>query len=88
MKRAGFMKYKKCMLQLGAYALGMEHTINISPDLFMIFVATKERSQVFAVQGATIEKYKNEWLATVDKYYSEILPAQNKIEMEAVDGDA
>jgi len=40
------------------------------------------------VQGATIEKYKNEWLATVDKYYSEILPALNKIEMEAVDGDA
>jgi hypothetical protein len=43
---------------------------------------------VFAVQGATIEKYKNEWLATVDKYYSEILPAQNEIEMEAVNGDA
>jgi hypothetical protein len=39
------------------------------------------------VQGSTIEKYKNKWLEAVTKYYSEILPAQNEIDMEAVDGD-
>jgi hypothetical protein len=88
MKRAGFMKYQKCMMQLGAYALGLEHTVNIIPEIFMIFVATKDRSQVFAVQGGTIEKYKQKWLDAVTKYYSEILPAQNKIDLELIDGDA
>jgi hypothetical protein len=43
----------------------------------MIFVATRERSQVFAVQGGTIEKYKQKWLDAVEKYYSEILPAMD-----------
>ena len=88
MKRAGFMKYQKCMMQMGAYALALEHTVNIFPELLMIFVATKERPQVFAVQGSTIQKYKDKWLEAVAKYYSEILPAQNKIDLELIDGDA
>jgi hypothetical protein len=78
MKRAGFMKYQKCMMQLGAYALGLEHTVGVTPEIFMIFVATRDRSQVFAVQGGTIQKYKDKWLEAVAKYYSEILPALNK----------
>lgn len=88
MKRAGFMKYTKCMMQMGAYALALEHTVNIIPEILMIFVATKDRCQVFAVQGGTIQKYKDKWLDAVAKYYSEILPAQNKIDLELVDGDA
>jgi hypothetical protein len=88
MKRAGFMKYQKCMMQMGAYALALEHTVNIFPELLMIFVATKERPQVFAVQGGTIQKYKDKWLEAVNKYYSEILPAQNEIDLEVVNGDA
>ena len=90
MKRAGFMKYQKCMMQMGAYAMALEHTIGIIPEILMIFVATRERSQVFAVQGSTIEKYINKWLDAVNKYYSEILPAQNKtdIDMDVVDADA
>ena len=55
----------------------------------MTFVATRETVQVFAIQSSTIEKYKQKWLSTVDKYYNEILPAQEakKIEMEGIDGD-
>jgi len=89
MKRAGFLKYQKCMMQMGAYAMALEHTVGIIPEILMIFVATRERSQVFAVQGGTIEKYKNKWLDTVTKYYSEILPSLNKseIDMEVIDGD-
>ena len=87
MKRAGYMKYSKTMKQLGAYSLALEYTIGIVPEIFMIFVATREASQVFAVQGETIKKWQNKWLEDVEKYYTEILPAQNKIEMEAVDGD-
>jgi hypothetical protein len=89
MRRSGFMKYQKCMMQMGAYAMGLEHTVGIVPEILMIFVATRERSQVFAVQGGTIEKYKQKWLDAVSKYYSEILPAQKETEldMEIVDGD-
>ena len=88
MKRAGFMKYQKCQMQMGAYALALEHTVGIVPEIIMTFVATKDRSQVFAIQGNTIEKYKQKWLDAVAKYYSEILPAQNKIDLELIDGDA
>lgn len=89
MRRAGFLKYQKCMMQLGAYSMGLEHTVGIVPDIFMIFVATRERSQVFAVQGGTIEKYKEKWLEAVTKYYEEILPAQEvaEMDMEVIDGD-
>jgi hypothetical protein len=89
-KRSGFMKYQKCQLQLAAYALGLEHTINIVPDLCMTFVATKESSQVFVIQKHTIEKYKQKWLDIVSKYYKEVLPSKNKsvIEMEGIDGDS
>ena len=83
------MKYQKCQLQLAAYALGLEHTINIIPDLCMTFVATKEDSQVFVIQKHTIEKYKQKWLDIVTKYYEEVLPSKKKavVEMEGIDGD-
>lgn len=89
MRRSGFMKYQKCMMQMGAYAMALEHTVGIVPEILMIFVATKERSQVFAVQGATIEKYKEKWLDSVRKYYEEILPQQQmeSLEMEIINGD-
>ena len=89
-RRAGFMKYSKCQLQLAAYALALEHTIGITPELCMTFVATRDNTQVFAIQSLTIEKYKTKWLETVAKYYNEILPAQKKaeLEMEGVDSDA
>ena len=88
-RRAGFMKYQKCQLQLAAYALGLEHTIGVIPELYMTFVATKETSQVFVIQKGTIEKYKNKWRETVKKYYEVILPEQREreIEMLGIDGD-
>ena len=83
------MKYQKCLLQLAAYALGLEHTIGVIPELCMTFVATKEISQVFVIQKGTIEKYKNKWRETVKKYYEVILPEQKEreIEMLGIDGD-
>jgi len=70
--------------------MGLEHTVGVVPEIFMIFVATKERPQVFAVQGGTIEKYKQKWLDAVEKYYTEVLPAQKLAEMdlEVVNGDS
>ena len=86
---ACFMKYQKCQMQMAAYALALEHTVNIKPELIMTFVATKEKTQVFAIQSSTIEKYKEKWLAAVEKYYEEILKKEEeaKVEMEAVDED-
>ena len=74
MRRAGFWKYTKCMLQLGSYSLALEYTCNLKPDIFMIFCQTREHSQVFAVQGGTIKKYQEKWLQAVEKYYTECLP--------------
>lgn len=89
MRRAGFWKYTKCMLQLGSYSLALEHTCNLKPDIFMIFCQTREHSQVFAVQGSTIKKYQEKWLQTVEKYYTECLPKLKEASMdfEVVDGD-
>ena len=76
-------------IKLAAYALGLEHTIGVIPELCMTFVATKEISQVFVIQKGTIEKYKNKWKETVKKYYEVILPEQKEreIEMLGIDGD-
>jgi hypothetical protein len=89
MRRSGFMKYAKCQMQMAAYAMALEHTIGIVPEICMTFVATRERSQVFAIQGGTIEKYKEKWLDSVRKYYEEILPQQQaeSLDMEIIDGD-
>ena len=83
------MKYSKCQMQMAAYALALEHTVNIKPEIIMTFVATRENVQVFVIQSSTIEKYKEKWLNAVEKYYTEILPEQenSKIEMEAVNED-
>ena len=83
------MKYSKCQMQMASYALAIEHTVNIKPELIMTFVATREDTQVFVIQSSTIEKYKEKWLSAVEKYYKEILPAQEaeKLEMEAIDED-
>ena len=86
MRRAGFVKYQKCCMQLAAYHLAIEHTIGIKPDIHMILVATVQRPQVFAIQERTIEKYKEKWLQTVNKYYEEFYKLP-EIEMEAVDLD-
>ena len=59
-------------MQLAAYDIGIQHTIGIKPDIHMIIVATVERPQVFAIQGRTIDKYKEKWIC-VDKYYEEFL---------------
>ena len=87
-RRAGYLKYEKCMKQLGAYSLGLEHTIGVVPEIFMIFVATQERAQVFAVQGGTLQKWQNKWLKDVEKYYTQIVNQPPEIDFEVVDGDA
>ena len=86
MRRAGFIKYQKCCMQLAAYDIAIEHTLGMKPDIHMIIVSTVERPQVFAIQGRTIAKYKEKWRKCVDKYYEEFhnIP---EIEMEVVDLD-
>lgn len=90
MRRAGFWKYTKCMLQLGSYSMALEYTCGIKPDIFMIFCQTREHSQVFAVQGGTIKKYQDKWLDAVEKYYTEALPRlkADSLDFKVVDGDS
>lgn len=86
MRRAGFVKYQKCCMQLAAYHMAIQETIGIKPDIHMILVATAERCQTFAIQGRTIQKYKNKWLEAVDKYYTKFHNVP-EIEMDAVNAD-
>ena len=79
MRRAGFMKYQKCQLQLAAYALGLEHTVNIKPEICMTFVATRETVQVFAIQAGTIEKYKQKENAQIARLFTVKDPLVNII---------
>ena len=73
---------------MAAYSLALEHTINVVPEMCITLVATREMVQVFVIQEHTLNKYKEKWLATVDKYYNEILPAQQEeMEMEGLDED-
>ena len=88
LKRAGFVKYEKCQRQMASYALACEHTIGIKPEILMTFVCTEETTQVFAIQGATIEKYKQKWWDTVDKFYDDLAVKKLKeIDMEVINGD-
>lgn len=88
LKRAGFLKYEKCQRQMASYALACEHTIGIKPEILMTFVCTEETTQVFAIQGSTIDKYKEKWWDTVDKFYDELSNKKlNEIDMKVVDGD-
>jgi len=41
------MKFKKCLKQLGAYALGIEQTLNMKVDQAAIIVSTPKDTQLF-----------------------------------------
>ena len=88
MRRAGFMKYQKCQLQLAAYALGLEHTVNIVPEICMTFVATRETVQVFAIQAGQ-SRNTNRSGSAPSRSTTQRFSAQKaaELEMEAVSED-
>ena len=68
----GYMKFNKCMLQLGAYALGIEQTLNMKVQQAAIIVSTPNDTQLFKISRRHLDSFQNKWLKVVDEYYSDL----------------
>ena len=68
----GYMKFKKCCLQLGAYALGIEQTLNMKVDQAAILVSTPEDTQLFKISRRHLDFCQKDWLKIVAEYYEQI----------------
>jgi len=68
----GYMKFNKCCLQLGAYALGIEQTLNMKVQQAAIIVSTPEGTQLFKISRRHLDSCQDKWLKVVNEYYSQL----------------
>ena len=68
----GYMKFKKTCLQLGAYALGIEQTLNMKVQQAAIIVSTPEDTQLFKISRRHLDVCQEKWLKVVEEYYNQI----------------
>jgi hypothetical protein len=68
----GYMKFKKCLKQLGAYALGIEQTLNMKVDQAAIIVSTPKDTQLFKISRRHLNYAQDDWLKVVAEYYKQI----------------
>ena len=68
----GYMKFKKTCLQLGAYALGIEQTLNMKVQQAAIIVSTPEDTQLFKISRRHLDICQEKWLKVVEEYYKQI----------------
>ena len=66
------MKFKKCCLQLGAYALGIEQTLNMKVAQAAILVSTPEDTQLLKISRRHLDFCQKDWLKVVAEYYEQI----------------
>ena len=66
------MKFKKCLKQLGAYALGIEQTLNMKVDQAAIIVSTPKDTQLFKISRRHLNYAQDDWLKVVAEYYKQI----------------
>jgi hypothetical protein len=64
------MKFNKCCLQLGAYALGIEQTLNMKVQQAAILVSTPEGTQLFKITRNHLNSSQDKWLKVVNEYYT------------------
>ncbi len=69
---AGYMKFNKCCLQLGAYDLGIEHTLGMKVQQGAIIVSTKEKTQLFLITRNHLNIMREKWLKVVQEYYEQV----------------
>lgn len=70
-------KYRKCSLQLAAYAIAAEETLGLKIDAAQILVSTPEITQSFFIHGDELKTQKFKWLQRVRAYWS-IIEAEAK----------
>ena len=68
----GYMKFNKCCLQLGAYALGIEQTLNMKVQQAAILVSTPKNTQLFKISRRHLDSCQEKWLKVVDEYYKQL----------------
>ena len=71
----GYMKFNKCMLQLGAYSLGIEQTLDMKVQQAAIIVSTPANTQLFKITRRHLESFQTKWLKVVEEYYTALDPA-------------
>ena len=69
---AGYMKFSKCCLQLGAYDLGIEQTLGMRVQQGAIIVSTKDKTQLFLITRNHLNIMREKWLKVVQEYYEQI----------------
>ena len=69
---SGYMKFQKCCLQLGAYALGIEQTLNMKVQQAAIIVSTPADTQLFKITRNHLNICQEKWLKVVNEYYSNL----------------
>ena len=69
---AGYMKFNKCCLQLGAYDLGIEQTLGMKVQQGAIIVSTKEKTQLFLITRNHLNIMREKWLKVVQEYYEQV----------------
>jgi len=79
----GWSKFNKCGIQLAAYAIALEETLDISVDVGQIMVTTPEIDQSFILRGDEMDRFRYKWLQRVGDYYRLIAQEQELAEAEA-----
>jgi hypothetical protein len=64
----GWSKLNKCALQLAAYAIATEETLDLHVDCAQIIVSTPEIDQSFLLHGDELARFKTKWLQRVRRY--------------------
>ncbi|WP_126146865.1 hypothetical protein [Synechococcus elongatus] len=65
---SGYMKFRKCSMQLAAYSRAIEHTCNQRIDFVGILVATPEMKQCFILDDLERQKYELAWARKLEEY--------------------
>lgn len=71
----GWSKFRKCSLQLAAYAIAAEETLGLKIDAAQILVSTPDITQSFLIHGDELKTQKFKWLQRVRQYW-EIVEAE------------
>jgi hypothetical protein len=69
---SGHLKFKKTVLQLAAYDLGIEQTLGLKIQQAAIIVALPNRTQVFKISRNYLNVSRDKWLKLVEEYYKQV----------------
>ena len=65
----GWKKFTKCALQLGAYAIALEETLDISVDQAQMIITTDQHTQSFLLKHYELSSWRYKWLQRCKLYY-------------------